>query len=453
MDSLASLPGRAADERPRVLALLRRYGCNATSFQVLEPGYHYFFAGDDACVASGAPIAAEERLGDVAELFVSAARRCGRRALFALTERRFLRRSSFAALRVGEQPVWDPARWPDSLHKSRNLREQLRRARAKGVRVRRLDPAELGESDSPLRIAIETLVARWLGSRSMAPLGFLVRVHLFDFVEERRIFIAETDRGLCAMLALVPVYVREGYFAEDLLRTPDAPNGTTELLIDAALRDCAAHGCKYVTLGLAPLAGDVGPLLRVTRELARGLYDFVGLRAFKAKFQPDTWVPIYLSYPRDGHALVAIYDLLAAFARGHVFRFGLATLLRGPAPVVSALTLLLVPWTFALACLDARRFFPAAWVKWAWVSLDVCLFLALSVGMTRARRPHPMLAQLLAYAIAADASVTWLEAMLFNLPRARHPLEWAGSAIAVLAPTLAAVVLNNVAKRSRRLQS
>ena len=35
----------------RVLALLRRFGRDPTSFQILEPGLQYWFHGDDAVVA------------------------------------------------------------------------------------------------------------------------------------------------------------------------------------------------------------------------------------------------------------------------------------------------------------------------------------------------------------------------------------------------------------------
>ena len=34
-------------ERRRVLAVLRRHGWNATSFQVLGPAFHYWFDGGD----------------------------------------------------------------------------------------------------------------------------------------------------------------------------------------------------------------------------------------------------------------------------------------------------------------------------------------------------------------------------------------------------------------------
>ncbi|HET6983586.1 MAG TPA: hypothetical protein VFI53_15695, partial [Myxococcaceae bacterium] len=59
-------------ERRRVLAVLRRHGWNATSFQVLEPGFQYWFADEDACVAyvdtgrswvaAGAPLTDPARL-------------------------------------------------------------------------------------------------------------------------------------------------------------------------------------------------------------------------------------------------------------------------------------------------------------------------------------------------------------------------------------------------------
>jgi phosphatidylglycerol lysyltransferase len=438
-----------------VLVLLRRFGWNATSFQALEPGFRYLFDSDDACVAyvdtgrawvaAGAPIAPSERIAEVAVRFVQSAQRHARRAVFFGTEQRFVAAGSFESIAIGEQPIWNPQGWQAALDKSASLREQLRRARAKGVRVRRVMAAEISDEQLPTRCAIEALIARWLRSRSMAPMGFLVRVHLFDFVEERRIFVAESGAGLCAMLALVPVYARAGWFLEDLVRAPDAPNGTTELLVDSAMREAAADGCDYVTLGLAPLAGAVDRWLRAARKLGRGLYDFSGLRAFKAKLMPREWVPIYLSYPGETNSYLAIYDSLVAFSQGGLLRFGIASLLRGPALVVRALMLLLVPWTIGLACVDSAEFFPAAWVKWSWVGFDVVLVLTL---MSLTRRFRPALALVVTCLIAVDALLTLLQALLFNLSRARSAMELLATAIAVCAPTFAALVLFNAWKRS-----
>src|SRR5262245_56652503 len=87
----ARMPG---DERARVLELLRAFGWNATSFQMLEPGLRYWFASSSAAragcvayvdtgrawVAAGAPLAADPALGAVARGFVQAAHAAGRQA-------------------------------------------------------------------------------------------------------------------------------------------------------------------------------------------------------------------------------------------------------------------------------------------------------------------------------------------------------------------------------------
>ena len=103
------------------------------------------------------------------------------------------------------------------------------------------------------------------------------------------------------------------------------------------MRAAAAEAIPIVTLGLVPLAGDVGSWLRAARRLGRSLYDFDGLRAFKAKFKPGAWDPIFLSYPPGRSGFVAVFDTLTAFARGGLLRFGLETLLRDPTIVVRAL--------------------------------------------------------------------------------------------------------------------
>ena len=178
-------------------------------------------------------------------------------------------------------------------------------------------------------------------------MGFLVDVQPFHFAAERRYFVAERDGALVGFLAAVPIYARGGWLLEDFLRDPRAPNGTSELLIDAAMRALGDEGSRYVTLGLAPLAGPVRGTLRAARTLSSALYDFEGLRAFKAKLQPHAWEPIFLAHPPGSSSHVALVDALAAFARGSFVRFGGATLLRGPALVVRALAAALVPWTAA----------------------------------------------------------------------------------------------------------
>ncbi|HSZ83412.1 MAG TPA: DUF2156 domain-containing protein, partial [Polyangia bacterium] len=341
--------------RARALALLKRHGWNATSFQMLEPGFRYWFDGD-ACVgyvdtgaawiAASAPVTTDEALAPAASRFVDAARAAGRRAAFFATEERFARDPALpalAALRIGEQPVWDPSAWTATVRATRSLREQLRRARAKGVTVRALPAAELVDAGGATRRAVDALIARWSQAHPMPPMGFLVAVHAYEHLDERRCFVAERSGRVVGFLAAVPVYARGGWLFEDLLRDPAAPNGTAELLVEAAMTAAAAEGSRYVTLGLVPLAGPLPPWLRLARRSGGGLYDFEGLRAFKAKLRPASWVSIYLSYPASQGVAPSVRDVLTAFARGGLLRFGVATLVRAPAVLVQVLALLLVP--------------------------------------------------------------------------------------------------------------
>ena len=89
-------------------------------------------------------------------------------------------------------------------------------------------------------------------------------------------------------LAAVPVFQRKGWFFEDVIRVPEAPNGSVELLIHTAMEDAREQGDAYVTLGVSPLRGltdEAGPhprtrrLLECLGERLGFLYDFGGLEA------------------------------------------------------------------------------------------------------------------------------------------------------------------------------
>jgi phosphatidylglycerol lysyltransferase len=209
-------------------------------------------------------------------------------------------------------------------------------------------------------------------------------------------------------------------------------------LIDAVMRWAAERNCDWLTLGLAPLAGDVSPLLRAARSSGSLLYDFQGLRSYKAKLEPEKWLPIFLSYPPTQSAWRSVLDALWAFTRTGFWGFGWRTLTRGPIAVVRALAVLLVPWTLALMLLPAEQWFASTWLKWSWVVFDAVV----AVGLFRFlyKRSTSSLTPL-AIAVTLDAVLTPLEAALWNLPRARGALDYVIITLACLAPLLASIVL------------
>jgi len=390
-----------------------------------------------AWVAGGEPIADPERVLDVAQRFFAAAQASGRRACCFATEGRLAELPGTRRLLLGEQPVWDPAAWTTTLATARSLRAQLRRATSHGVTVRAVTADEVAEG-TPRRAALDHLVVRWRASRALATMGFLVQVEPFREVDERLLFVAERYGAPVAMLSMAPVFARRGWLFEDLLRDPSAPNGTTELLVDAGMRGVAARGSRWATLGLAPLAGPVAPWLQWVRRWATPFFNFTGLAQFKAKLRPASWAPIWMVHPAHIPSWRALLDALAAFAGGSLVRYGWRTLLRGPQPVLAAMAALLVPWTLVLALLDTERWYPAPWVQGAWVSFDVVLCAAIGALAARWR---PRLGIVMAGAVTADVLITTWQAVTWYLPRAAGPAEYLGAAIAVMAPALAAAVL------------
>lgn len=462
----------------RALSLLSQFGRTATAFQVLAPGMrHWFASGDDlvrsqlpaqnhadasqtdasrtdvgmvgyfdtgsAWVAAGEPVASRELTIPVAEQFVEHAHKSGKRAAFFATEGALAASPRFRRVLIGEQPVWNPQQWTDVLRANRSLREQVRRARAKGVIVR-----AVAQSDESSDATLSQLMQRWLATRPMPSMHFLVELEPFVHREARKLYVAERNGSVVAFLSLAPVSARNGWLFEHILRDPDAPNGSAEILVDYAMRNLAADGVTWATLGLAPLAGEVVGWLRFARSAARPFFNFAGLASFKRKLKPSSWEPIYLAYPRERSSILAMRDGLRAFAGGSLLGFGVHTVLRGPPPLLRALEISLIPWTIALALWPADHWFPSPLVKWAWVAFDVLLL----IGLNRLRAQWSRkLAVTIAVAVTTDTLLTLLQAALWNIGRVRSPLEALMVFVACSAPALAAVVLWGAVRRRWRL--
>lgn len=450
-----------------VLSLILRHGRTATAFRAVGRDLaHWFPPGHDAVVAyatpsgamvaAGEPIAAVADLVPVAEAFLAHARAAGKRGSLFATEGRLAQSPLLRRWLIGEQPVWDPRDWAAQMATHRSLREQVRRARAKGVVVQEVDHAAL--ASGPLADSVAGLLTRWRATRSMAAMQFLVTVDLTSAGRERRYLLAWHHGELAALLSLAPVPARNGWLFEHVLRDPDAPNGTLELLVDHMMRQLAAAGVPWATLGLAPLHGEVAPWLQRVRRWSTPLFNFEGLAAFKRKLRPSHWEPIYLAWPVSVNGMRALLDGLRAFAGGPLWRFGLRTILRGPTPLLLALEWLLMPWTIALALIPTTPWFPSSAVHAAWVAFDGALLLTLrhvrrssALHGDAARAHTARIATGVALAVTVDALLTAAQAALWNASGLETALEWLLVVVACAAPALAAPMLWGAARRYRTL--
>jgi phosphatidylglycerol lysyltransferase len=432
--------------RHDALRLVQSHGRGAASFQALTcSDLRYWTQGDacvayaevgDAWVAIGGALAHPDEEQTANERFAADAERLGKRARLFAFEGTLPADSSLAALQIGEQPVWDPQRWPDGL--SARVRGQLRRDRQNAkVSVRMVEHAELGSPLSATRRGIDAVLSEWRDRLRMAPMGFLVELNPYRSLHERRYFVAEQAGEVVAALVAMPVYARDGWFLETMLRSASAANGAMELLFDCAMRAFAAEGSRYVTFGLCPLSGASSPLLCSLRKASSHFYNFDGLRKFKAKLGPSSWEPVYLVYPKTHGELSAVWDAARAFLPGGVLKFAWRTLIQRAQDVSRALAYLVLPWSLALAS-ASERWFPSRMVQVVRSLLDFVLIaglLSLSSNFKRTRATQ------LAALAALDFVISAAQLASFNASHVTGTLEALLCGVGLFGPLLISIFL------------
>lgn len=200
----------------------------------------------------------------------------------------------------------------------KSLRSQIRRARNRGVEVGEID-AEQAAADPELN----AILRHWLASRRLPRMRFLVEPELSAAAMPGRIvLVARAGQRAVAYLLASPVPARNGFFIEGLIRRPDAPNGVSELLIDAAMRRFENEGRTYVTMGLVALARGsfltnpwwLRKLMGLARAHGNRFYNFAGLESFRAGMRPARWEKVWFISNEPRFSLRAFWAVGAAFA-------------------------------------------------------------------------------------------------------------------------------------------
>ncbi len=320
---------------PALLEFLARHGANTDSFQASARHHRRLFSDDAGLVAfarvgrftvvAGDPIAPPGRLTEL----IAAVRNAYRGPVVLVSASAPVRDELAAAgwgwLKVGEEPFWEPSRWTLDGKAVGRVRHGVKGAENKGIRV--VQAPTNGESWTQDLADMTAVAEAWRRSHPIRQLGFLLTLAPFERPAASRYFIArDPDGHAVAFLSAVPIYARRGWYFQDFVRHPDAPNGVIELLFHQAMLSLRDEGAHLVTLGAAPLAGldkeppDIGWLSRTLRfayEHLDGFYHFQSLGEYKQKFAPHWWESKYLVFtPRRLRARLLFAVLKAYDERG-----------------------------------------------------------------------------------------------------------------------------------------
>lgn len=303
------------DPQIDLLHLHQQFGYNSHSLVGIGPGVRLWSnpAGGigynefrKVWLVPGDPLASEDNLFAVTDSFLRKAREERRVVGFLPASEQFAthsRRLGLRAVKVGSAPYFDLATWAPRGDRAKKARAGVNQARRSGVRV-----AEVAEIDEQLIRETAFLCKSWLATRRSAmKFGWLFSVDLFEHRERKKYFTArDADGRLVGFLAASSIPARDGWYLEDILRTKDAPNGTTDLLVVEVLELLRQTGAKLATLGTAPMCMEglvdksipISPALsRMTRSVLgcfSAFYNFEGVRRFKSKFAPSWWESEYL---------------------------------------------------------------------------------------------------------------------------------------------------------------
>jgi len=339
-NSTMPLENAAAVSREEIRQLVMTYGWNTTAYQILNPGFAYWFAPGVPAVAAyvrrgkvllaaGAPVCPSEVLGTVSKQFEQFARSQNCRVCYVCAADRLRQvvkgSGEHSTIVIGAQPVWNPQEWPRLAADRRAIRLQVARAHNKGVTVETIADGT-GAGGPGCARELERIVSEWLDVHALPPLHFLVEPQILHGVmKDRFIMVARRAGVAVAFLIASPVVARNGYLIEQVARSPLAPNGSSELLIDAAIRRMAAEGRDYATLGLVALstqavgATAMNPwwlrlMMVIARAHANRFYNFRGLEWFRLKMAPLRWETIFAIANEPRFSLRTLYAIGEAFA-------------------------------------------------------------------------------------------------------------------------------------------
>ncbi len=331
-------------DRKKLEELIELHGANSNAFLAIYPGFEYFWSeGREGVIAyvsragawvAGEPLAPADEIVALMKAFVVQAQAHGKRAVFvAVRESVALaaREAGLSTLQIGSEPRFVLDRYPPTGKTWNNVIPAAGHLEEKGAKVSEFKPDELALER---RRELDTVLRAWRDSRKMDSLSFFNQVRPWLYSAKKRYFLVEFNDKVQAFVAAIPMPAAGAWYLIDLIRRPNSPPGSTELLALGAMKAMGQAGVREVTLGVAPLSGlnrvsENLAVYRVMRFLYRhggAFYGFRSLYEYKHKFAPTSEEAVFLVH--DGLGLRGVLGVFRAFLPSGFLRAGFSSVFR-----------------------------------------------------------------------------------------------------------------------------
>jgi lysylphosphatidylglycerol synthetase-like protein (DUF2156 family) len=322
---------RHESNHDKIFDFVHRWGSSA-SFALLDSncqifttphidgiiGYH---TESDCAVVFGDPICAQKKQPELAKAFHKFCVEKKINPIYTMASENFAHWAigsvSKALLEVTHELVLQPHSHKDpSLgSEGRMLRKKINHALHEGTII-----SEYKGNNPDLEASLELAEKAWLNNRR-GPQIFLANISLFGNREGKRWFYAIKGGDVVGVLLLNRVEARDGWLLNLLFATPQASNGTSELLVSTVLETLRNEQCPFLTFGATPV-GELGEIVglndfstwfaRKAFRLSKWFFHLDGRRDYWKKFQPKI-EPSYILLSKPSVNLGEIRGILRAF--------------------------------------------------------------------------------------------------------------------------------------------
>lgn len=308
--------GQPATEAERLTAqrILEQHACSSLARLALLDDKSYFFTPGGSlvtyslsgrtAVTLGDPVGPREDLPAAIEGFKALCARNDWIPCFYETMPETLdlyRAAGFEAVCVGDEGIVNLETFTLEGGAAKGMRSAVNRLTRLGHKFEVHPPPVSDELLEELRQISDEWLTNMHGGEKRFSLGWFDD----DYVRSTPIAAVVTPEGWISAFANITTEYCPDEITIDLMRRRgQVENGTMEYLFVGLFQWAKAQGYRRFNLGLSSLAGvgespqdpSLERLLHFIYENINQFYNFKGLHAFKAKFQPE-WSPRYLIYP------------------------------------------------------------------------------------------------------------------------------------------------------------